>query len=53
MIGQGKTIGLILMLVAVVLALAIGLYLFSGIVEGRLTGMRLSSTIRQPSRKSC
>ena len=37
MIGQGKTIGLILMLVAVVLALAIGLYLFSGIVEGRLT----------------
>ena len=37
MIGQGKTIGLILMLLAVVLALAIGLYLFSGIVEGRLT----------------
>lgn len=37
MIGQGKTIGLMLMLVAVVLALAVGLYLFSGVVEGRLT----------------
>lgn len=36
MIGQGKTIGLILMLVAVVLTLAIGLYLFSGVMEGRL-----------------
>lgn len=37
MIGQGKTIGLILMLVAAVLTLAIGLYLFSGVLEGRLT----------------
>ncbi len=37
MIGQGKTIGLMLMLVAVVLTLAVGLYLFSGVMEGRLT----------------
>lgn len=37
MIGQGKGIGLILMLAAVVLTLAVGLYLFSGVLEGRLT----------------
>jgi len=36
-IGQGKTIGLILMVVAAVLVLALGLYLFSGVAEGRLT----------------
>lgn len=37
MIGQGKTIGLILMLLAAVIVLAVGLYLVSGVTEGRLS----------------
>ena len=37
MVGQGRTVGLILILVAVVVILATGLYLFSGLAEHRLT----------------
>ncbi len=36
MVGQGKTVGLILVVVAVIIFLVAGLFLFSGLAEGRL-----------------
>ncbi len=36
-VGQGRTVGLIFILVAMVIVLAAGLYLFSGLAEHRLT----------------
>lgn len=36
-VGQGRTVGLILIFVAAIIILAVGLYLFSGFVEARLT----------------
>lgn len=37
MVGQGRTTGLILILLAIILIVAAGLYLFSGLAEHRLT----------------
>jgi len=36
-VGQGRTVGLILIAVAAIIVVAAGLYLFSGLAEGRLT----------------
>ena len=36
-VGQGRTVGLIFIVVAAIIILAAGLYLFSGLSEGRLT----------------
>jgi hypothetical protein len=36
-VGQGRTVGLIFILVAMIIILAAGLYLFSGLAEHRLT----------------
>jgi hypothetical protein len=36
-VGQGRTVGLIFILVALIIVLAAGLYLFSGLAEHRLT----------------
>lgn len=38
MVGQGKTVGVILIVVAVVILLVAGLFLLSGVSEGRLRG---------------
>ncbi len=37
MVGQGRTTGLILILLAIIIIVAAGLYLFSGLAEHRLT----------------
>ncbi len=37
MVGQGRTTGLILILLAIMIVVAAGLYLFSGLAEHRLT----------------
>ena len=54
MIGQGKVVGTILIVIALIIAIIAGLYLFSGLAEGRLRltgfvlGMALVAIVALP-----